>query len=797
MKKFTFKHIRTRLTIWFLLIALTPLMIAIFVTYQQRVAVIESSALGKLIAIRDLKVERLQDWLEETSNDLKVIAADFELAPLEDMRSMDKLSSNAFKNVESIRGFLQRFLSNHTAYSEIFIIHPLTGRIIVSTNKNREGADKSDYKYFNIPMQSRKLFIQDIYYSKTLSGRAMAFSMPVFGTKHDGKHVIGILVARIDLDHSLYPMLQDKVGLGKTGETLIVNSDVMALNELRWHKNAPLNLQIKAQPAVYASQGRTGTAVTTDYRGEQVLAAYTYIPKTGWGFVSKQDIYELKAPIRDMLQNALMLFIMSSIFIALVAYYISKQISKPIVEMSTLAGKITDGDYSRKNTVYTHDEIGLLGKSINSMAASIASRNSVQKGTAKISKVIVGQPSTNEFTSSLLTCLMEITESNMGAFYILNKLTSEFECSAATGVNKELQKAIKEEYSSGSFGKAVLRNNIYYLHDIPKEIIIKITSSMTAPEPKEIIYIPMVLHGNIDAFVSLLSNQISSQECQNILKQSWFNINASYRTIHANEEILHISEQLLQANKKLASQNIDLAKQSHKIEAANKELESFSYSVSHDLRAPLRAIDGFTRILMEDYAEKLDDEGKRVGSIIQGSATKMALLIDGLLAFSRLGRSSMLYSRIDMKKMVDAIYFEVSSTEERKKVNFIVADISSVEGDTILMRQVWHNLISNALKFSSHCKKPEISISCHEKEGSIIYSIKDNGAGFNMKYVDKLFGVFQRLHSESDFEGTGVGLSLVQRIIHRHGGKIWAEGHVNKGAEFYFSLPEKGESDNG
>ncbi len=187
-----------------------------------------------------------------------------------------------------------------------------------------------------------------------------------------------------------------------------------------------------------------------------------------------------------------------------------------------------------------------------------------------------------------------------------------------------------------------------------------------------------------------------------------------------------------------------------KLETANKELKAFSYSVSHDLRAPLRAIDGFTDILMEEYVSKLDEEGKRLGNNIQDNAKKMGRLIDDLLAFSRVGRASMTSTKIDMKNMVKAMYHEATSVDERKRIKFNLAELVPIEGDPNLMRQVWMNLISNAIKFSSQRKQAVISVTSKEEKNKVTYCIKDNGAGFNMKYVDKLFSVFQRLHSETD-----------------------------------------------
>jgi PAS domain S-box-containing protein len=225
------------------------------------------------------------------------------------------------------------------------------------------------------------------------------------------------------------------------------------------------------------------------------------------------------------------------------------------------------------------------------------------------------------------------------------------------------------------------------------------------------------------------------------------------------------------------------------LEAANKELEAFSYSVSHDLRAPLRAIDGFTRILFEDYQPFLDDEGKRVCSVIQENAIKMGQLIDDLLSLSRLNRADLHFTRINMQHLAKVVFAEIVAPEENKRINFRFEHIQPALGDPVLMRQVLINLIGNAVKFSSQVKMSEIVLTSENKSEVVEYCISDNGAGFDMKYSEKLYGAFQRLHSVKEFDGTGIGLAIVQRIIHRHGGQVWAKGEVGKGASFFFSLP--------
>lgn len=225
------------------------------------------------------------------------------------------------------------------------------------------------------------------------------------------------------------------------------------------------------------------------------------------------------------------------------------------------------------------------------------------------------------------------------------------------------------------------------------------------------------------------------------------------------------------------------------LEASNKELEAFSYSVSHDLRAPLRAIDGFSRMLLDDYTDKLDAEGRRRLNVIRDSTQKMGQLIDDLLAFSRMGRQEMTHSDIDMAGLASAVGEELRTATPERILHFTVNTLSPARGDQSMIRQVFTNLLSNAVKFTRPRETAIIEVGGRAEEGENVYYVRDNGVGFDMQYVNKLFGVFSRLHSVEEFEGTGVGLALVQRIIHRHGGRVWAEGKVGEGATFYFTLP--------
>jgi PAS domain S-box-containing protein len=502
---------------------------------------------------------------------------------------------------------------------------------------------------------------------------------------------------------------------------------------------------------------------------------------------------DLKELYQRMKWNAGFAFVIMVVSLSLALLLLSKLqqvITKPILYLLRVMNIVSkDKNYSLRAQIHGHDEMSSLTQGFNEMLLQIQERDKELNLHRELLEEIV-----EERTAELRTLNEQLQQEIMERKQVGERLKKSFSLLSATlesttdgilVIDKEgkilsfNQKFVKMWGIPEYF--AELRDDNQALEFIlsqskdPESFLKKVRELYVQPDAESYDIIEFK-----DGRIFERYSQPQRIEGKSV-GRVW-----SFRDIterkRAEEEIRKLNEELEQR----------VLQRTAQLEAANKELEAFSYSVSHDLRAPVRAIDGFSRILLEDYADKYDAEGKRLLNIIRGNTKKMGALIDDLLALSRLGRKEIEVSDIDMDKLVKGLFDELRIDTHNGKVQFNIKPLPRVRGDQGMIRQVFVNLLTNAIKFTKPKEAAVIEVGGYTEDSKNVYYVKDNGVGFDMQYKDKLFGVFQRLHSGEEFEGTGVGLSIVQRILNRHGGKIWAEGKVNEGATFYFALPVKG-----
>ncbi|MDM8517370.1 response regulator, partial [Desulfobacterales bacterium HSG16] len=763
----------------------------------------------KLTAIRDLKASQLNSWIGERKSDLSAISRDSEIRQLAGVLINEELTKNDKGFVASAKNILDSFVEEYRAYDEIFIVDASTGIVEFSTQNASKGLNVSEKQFFIEPLKTGSPYIGDIYYSHQSKRPAMCFSRPIRSLSLQGRKQFAIMVARVDLTYSLYNLLLERTGMGKTGETLIVNKDLMALNDLRWQDNAPLRLKIKAKPAVLASQGNAGIIEALDYRGTEVLASYTYLPETRWGFVAKQDLSEIYAPISKMLFNIAIILLASALSAYGLAHMLAINFSKPIIEFTKVAAQIQAGNLSVRCAVKSEDEYGVLANALNSMIESIETYGTTQMHLRNLDEILVKSATVDDFGIKFIEKLVEITDSAFGTFYLFNSNKKRFEHIHSIGFDNESLKSLDENVIKDTFDRASTTGKITYIRKISRDAVFTVNTIAGPILPRNMVTIPIFIKKRVTAIIALGSLDDYSETTSKILKQVQSSSGTALSNIISTEKAVSLAHELKNNNVELEAQaqelkamTDDLKRQNTELDIASRQVEEasrmksvFLSNMSHELRTPLNSVMALSSVLKMTTAEKLTQEELEYLDVIERNGKRLLDLINDILDLSKIeaGHMDVGLSFFQLKTSVENVIDSLMPLAREKNLSLrmeMPPDLPKIQSDERRVHQILVNIVNNAIKFT---EKGNVTVWAYHEDNRIYVKVIDTGIGIAEKDLPFIFEEFKQVDGSTSrrHEGTGLGLAIASKVALKLGGKLLVESQPGQGTTFTLILPVK------
>lgn len=813
-----------------------------YLAYQNYEKQIRAQVEGQLSAVAELKVAGLANWYAERLGDAEFLHQNPAFAVLVQSYLEDPAAG---QTQGELRAWLDSLRSSYH-YDQVLLLDT-AGLKRISSPDTTEAVTAHLVEQVNPILESGQVTFLD-FHQHTEGSIHLSFLVPIY-VNHNMDQPLGVLVLDIDPSTYLYPYLNQWPVPSTSAETLLIRrdgEDVLFLNPLRFQPDAALNLRFPLDDAdvlaVKAVLGKTGIVEGQDYRGEPVIGAVRAVPDSPWFLVARVDSAEVYAPLRERLWQTVLFFgaliIVTGAGLMLawrqqqVRYYrgqveVAEALRDSQAQMAGIFNSAMDAiitiDDGQKIVSFNPSAEQMfgwpaseaIGQSIDLLLPEYVRKEHVEYlrvfGRSNTTKRSMKTPALS------LTCLrangeafsseISISQLEFGGHKlytaIVRDITARKQAEQTLRENEAFIKAVLDHLPIGiavnSVDPAV---NFNYMNDnfpgfyrttreklaaadafweavyeepkFREQIRKRILDDSSSGDPERMVWVdvPITRKGEETRFISARNTPVPGQPL--VISAVW---DVTERK-QAEEEIRVLNTELEQR----------VIERTAQLEAANRELEAFSYSVSHDLRAPLRGIDGWSQALLEDYDRKLDEQGREYIRRVRSETQHMGRLIDDLLQLSRITRAEMHQAKVNLSAMARSITAQLKEAEPKRQVEFIIQKGLSARGDPRLLEVALTNLLNNAFKFSGKTPTARIEFGQAEMDGGDAFFVRDNGAGFDMEYASKLFGAFQRMHKTSEFSGTGVGLATVQRIIHRHGGRVWAASEAGQGATFYFTL---------
>lgn len=798
-----------KVTLTFVVFAFILLASVGVLAYRSGRISLENSTFLGLLSTAIEKESALETWISEAQNQIANIAA----SPL--MQEQLAVLRSTPEGIDTSRvhddliAELLPLIGAQDTFAELSILEPVTGRVIASTNPKQEGTFKEDRPYF-INGQVEP-YLQNVYFALGCQCPAMTASAPIYASSGE---LLAVVAGRLNLE-DMGIIINRSSKQYQTADAYLINKSNLLVTQPSLISDAAiLQRGIYTEAVAQCLTGKSGSIQDTDYRGVPEMAAYRWLPNRNLCLVVKVDRAEALAPVSDFGGTLLLTSGIALLVASILAVTLARTITNPILALKNGVTQFGQGDTQIRFSERSKDEIGALAHEFNTMANAIVEKEKllqdyakdleerVSERTAQLSFLATASRTLSEsfdYQDRLKKvvelavpkiadwCTVDIAD-NEG---VLQRLAVIHRDPQKIALIYELQRHFPPDKNAAVGQYKVLRTGQSdFFPDIPQEMLQTNTGD---PEVRRIITelglkstmtVPLVAHGRTLGTLTL------------VMAESGRHYDSSDLAL---AEDLARRAALLIENAKLFKEtqevNAELeqrvSERTAHLTAVNKELEAFSYSVSHDLRAPLRAVDGFSQALIEDYYDSFDAMGRDFLNRIRTESQRMGHLIDDLIGLSRYSRGEMKVGDVDLSQIVTEMATAWKAKEPDRDVEFRVQENVTGCGDERLIRVALQNLVDNAWKFTAKTPHARIEFGWTNGDDKPEYYVRDNGAGFDMAYVNKLFGAFQRLHAMTEFAGTGIGLATVQRIMHRHGGTIRAEGKLNEGASFFFTLGEK------